>query len=116
MCKLLIEAGCDITHQDSAHKTAAFYAKKNGKNEVYDYLTAEMQKLKEQKKFSAQSAVVQLESRSKEEDKRIKKKAKAVEPAAAKIKASYKLVRMDEKGQVVELTEAEFNEWAKDYP
>ena len=39
-----------------------------------------------------------------------------MEPATAKIKAPYKLVRMDEKGQIVELTEAEFYEWAKDYP
>jgi ankyrin repeat protein len=46
MCKLLIEAGCDISHQDSSHKTAAFYAKKFGKNEVYEYLTNELQKIK----------------------------------------------------------------------
>lgn len=94
MCKHLIEAGCDVSHQDSSHKTAAFYAKKNGKNEVVDYLTAELQKLKEQKKFSALAVSQQIESRSKEEDKRMKKKIK-LEPAATKIKTPFKLVRMD---------------------
>lgn len=35
MSKILIEAGCDLAHQDSAHKMANHYAKKYGKNEVY---------------------------------------------------------------------------------
>jgi ankyrin repeat protein len=32
MCKMLIEAGCDISHQDSSHKMAGHYAKRYGKN------------------------------------------------------------------------------------
>lgn len=63
MCKALIDHGCDVTHQDSSHKTAAFYAKKFGKNEVYDYLANELQKVKEQKKVAM---VVQVESKSKD--------------------------------------------------
>jgi ankyrin repeat protein len=32
MCKILVEAGSDITILDSNHKTAAHYAKKYNKN------------------------------------------------------------------------------------
>jgi ankyrin repeat protein len=71
MCKLLIEAGCDISHQDSSHKTAAFYAKKFGKNEVYEYLTNELQKIK------------------------------SVESSTVKSKVFYKLVKTDDKGQSI---------------
>lgn len=46
MCKLLIQSGCDVSHQDNTHKTAAHYAKKNGKNDVYEYLNSELQKIK----------------------------------------------------------------------
>ena len=41
MCKILIDAGCDLSHQDSFHKLASHYAKKNQKNEVFDYLSTE---------------------------------------------------------------------------
>ena len=34
MCKILMEAGCDLTVQDTANKPAHHYAKKNGKTEV----------------------------------------------------------------------------------
>jgi hypothetical protein len=39
MCKILIEIGCDLSHQDTNHKFAGHYAKKYGKNEVFEYLT-----------------------------------------------------------------------------
>jgi hypothetical protein len=35
MCKILIEAGCDLALQDTNHKLASHYAKKYGKNEVF---------------------------------------------------------------------------------
>lgn len=31
MCKIMIEAGCDLALQDTLHKTAHHYAKRNGK-------------------------------------------------------------------------------------
>lgn len=39
MCKILIEAGCNLAQQDSSHKMANHYAKKYSKSDVYDYLT-----------------------------------------------------------------------------
>lgn len=102
MCKMLIERGCDVSHQDSTHKTAAFYAKKYGKNEVFDYLMNELQKMRELKKVLA---VPHNESKSKEEDKKLKKKRPTDAPVT---KTQYKLVRMDQKGNAVEFTEADF--------
>jgi hypothetical protein len=55
MCKILIEAGCDLSHQDSAHKMANHYSKKYGKNEVFEYITNEYQSLKDQKKIQTDS-------------------------------------------------------------
>lgn len=46
MCKILIEAGCDVLHVDSTNKNAAHYAKKFNNNEVYDYLSNEIQNMK----------------------------------------------------------------------
>ena len=40
MCKILVEAGCDILHADSTNKTAAHYAKKYNNNEVHEYLSS----------------------------------------------------------------------------
>jgi ankyrin repeat protein len=40
MCKVLIENGCDLSIQDSNGKMASYFARKNTKQEVYDYLTA----------------------------------------------------------------------------
>ena len=50
MCKILLEARCDLTIQDNLHKSAHHYAKKNGKTDVADYLFNEYQILKEQRK------------------------------------------------------------------
>ncbi len=55
MCKILIEAGCDIIHQDSNNKTAAHYAKKYNNNEVCEYLSNELQNVKEQRKLVGDS-------------------------------------------------------------
>lgn len=55
MCKILIEAGCDLSHQDSAHRMAAHYAKKYGKNETFQYLSNQYQNLKDQKKIQVDS-------------------------------------------------------------
>ena len=35
MCKILIDSGCDLSHQDSMNRMASHYAKKFGKNEVF---------------------------------------------------------------------------------
>jgi len=59
MCKILIDNGCDMTHQDNSQKTASHFAKKNGKMEVYEYLNSEYQKLKEQKKVVIQEGVIE---------------------------------------------------------
>jgi hypothetical protein len=55
MCRILIEAGCDLSLQDSSHKMASHYAKKYNKNEVFEYLTNEYQILKDQKKIQTDS-------------------------------------------------------------
>lgn len=92
MCKALIERGANVLHQDAAHKTAAIYAKKNDKNEVYEYLNAEIQKLK-----------------IKNDDKRKIKKP-------PQVKQQYKMMKSDEFGNAVEMTEADFEEFLKQYP
>ncbi len=55
MCKIIIEAGGDLSIQDTMHKMASHYAKKYGKNEVYQYLSNEYQHLKDQKKIQTDS-------------------------------------------------------------
>lgn len=52
MCKILVEAGCDIAHIDTANKMASHYAKKYTKNDTFDYLTSEFQNLKDQKRIT----------------------------------------------------------------
>ena len=92
MCKILIEKGTNVLQQDSNHKAAAFFAKKLEKNEVYEYLNSEVQKLK-----------------AKVDDKKLKKKA----PQA---KSQYKLVKSDNFGNVTELTDVDYQEFIKDNP
>lgn len=65
-------------------------------------MTNELQKIKEQKKVAVQPIG---ESKSKEEEKKLKKKKPVDAPVT---KVQYKLVRMDHKGNAVELTEADF--------
>lgn len=59
------------------------------------------------------SAQPHHESKSKEEDKKLKKKKPVDVPVT---KVQYKLVRMDAKGSASEFSEADFLEWVKDYP
>lgn len=40
MCKILIEAGCDLTYQDASNKNLQHYAKKSGKTDVVEYLAS----------------------------------------------------------------------------
>ena len=51
MCKVLIENGANVAHQDTQHKIASHYARKGGHMETFEYLTSEYQILKEQKKI-----------------------------------------------------------------
>lgn len=78
-----------MLHQDTSHKTAAHYAKKNEKNDVNDYLNAEIQKLK-------------LKN---DEKKKVKK--------VAQVKQPYKLVKSDEFGNTTDMTEADYVEFIK---
>ena len=50
MCKVLVESGCDLTMQDSSGKMASHLARKQNKQDVFDYHSAEYQLLKDQKK------------------------------------------------------------------
>ena len=77
MCKLLIERGANVLHQDTSHKTAASYAKKFEKNDVYEYLNNEAQKLK-----------------VKGGDK------KPVSKKVPQVKSQYKIVRSDKFGNI----------------
>ena len=90
MCKILIEAGCDLMIQDSLHKSAHHYAKKNNKTEVTEYLFNEYQALKELRK-------VQTDSRQDSNvEERVTKKNKKREGAVAiPSKTLYRLYRSD---------------------
>ncbi|CAD8135075.1 unnamed protein product [Paramecium pentaurelia] len=103
-CKLLIEAGCPINHQDNKKKTALYFAKQSQKKEVIDLITASMQKQKEdvpQKK---------AESVKGGEQKQNKKKQKEVP------KQQYKILHTDDKGQQRELTNEDFQQFQIQYP
>lgn len=72
MCKILIEAGCDISHQDLNHKNASHYAKRyNSSNDVYDYLSNELQNMKDNKRIGESKGL-----ESNQEDKNPKKNKK----------------------------------------
>jgi ankyrin repeat protein len=55
MCKLLVENGCDISIQDSAHKTAIHYAKTGSKAEVVDYLTSQLYKNRDKRRANTEA-------------------------------------------------------------
>ena len=40
MCKILIENGCKAAHLDTSKKNAMYFAKKNNRKDVVDYLTS----------------------------------------------------------------------------
>lgn len=117
MCRILVESGCDLSHLDSSHKMASHYAKKYGKNEVFDYLTAEYQNLKDQKKIQTES-----HQESNIEDRGlIKKKKREINLQGAlgstvNIRSDYRLYRSDVLGNSTEVTQAEFEELLDNYP
>ena len=78
MCKLLIERGANVLHQDTTHKTAASYAKKYEKNDVYEYLNNEVQKLKI--------------------------KGEKPKKKVPQVKSQFKLVKSDKFGNITDLT------------
>jgi hypothetical protein len=111
MCKIMIEAGCDLTLQDTLHKTAHHYAKRNGKTEVADYLFNEYQTLKEQRK-------IQTDSRQESNvEERTTKKSKAKrEGSGQPSKSQYRLYRSDAFGNANEVSTAEFEDLIANYP
>jgi len=100
MCKILIEAGCDLALQDTLHKTAHHYAKRNGKTDVADYLFNEYQTLKEQRK-------IQTDSRQESNiEERTTKKSKTKKDGGSSQpnKAQYRLYRSDAFGNANEVS------------
>ena len=104
MCKILIDAGCDLAHQDLTHKMASHYAKKSNKNEVYDYLSNEYQTLKDQKKIMTDSR-----QESVPEEKAIQKSKKKREmKEGGPVKIMYRLYRSDAFGNSTEVSQVEY--------
>lgn len=106
MCKILIEAGCDLSLQDSAHRMASHYAKKYAKNEVFQYLTNELQNLKDQRKIQTDS---RQESNIDEKGPIKKSKKRDVNQANnVPTKSMYRLYRCDNFGNANEVSLAEY--------
>ncbi|CAK85479.1 unnamed protein product (macronuclear) [Paramecium tetraurelia] len=103
-CKLLIEAGCPVNHQDNKKKTALYFAKQSQKKEVIDLITASMQKQKEDVHQKKEESV------KGGEQKQNKKKQKEVP------KQQYKILHTDDKGQQRELTNEDFQQFSIQYP
>ncbi|CAD8138801.1 unnamed protein product [Paramecium octaurelia] len=103
-CKLLIEAGCPVNHQDNKKKTALYFAKQSQKKEVIDLITASMQKQKEDVHQKKEESV------KGGEQKQNKKKQKEVP------KQQYKILHTDDKGQQRELTNDDFQQFSIQYP
>ncbi|CAD8044471.1 unnamed protein product [Paramecium primaurelia] len=103
-CKLLIDAGCPVNHQDNKKKTALYFAKQSQKKEVIDLITASMQKQKEDVHVKKEESV------KGGEQKQNKKKQKEVP------KQQYKILHTDDKGQQRELTNEDFQQFQIQYP
>ncbi|CAD8140172.1 unnamed protein product [Paramecium pentaurelia] len=103
-CRLLIDAGCPINHQDNKKKTALYFAKQSQKKEVIDLITASMQKQKEDVHVKKEESV------KGGEQKQNKKKQKEVP------KQQYKILHTDDKGQQRELTNEDFQQFQIQYP
>ncbi|CAD8053692.1 unnamed protein product [Paramecium sonneborni] len=103
-CKLLIDAGCPVNHQDNKKKTALYFAKQSQKKEVIDLITASMQKQKEDVHQKKEESV------KGGEQKQNKKKPKDVP------KQQYKILHTDDKGQQRELTNEDFQQFQIQYP
>jgi hypothetical protein len=111
MCKILIEAGSDLAHQDSSHKTAHHYSKKSQKPELIEYLTSEYQNLKDQRKILTDSR-----QESNVEERATKKAKKREGGPAVPLKAMYRLYRSDTFGNANEVSIAEYEELLANYP
>lgn len=105
MCKILIEAGCDLSVNDSAHKMAAHYAKKYSKNEVFDYLSQEYQNLKDQKKILGES---RQESNNDDKVPNRGKKKRELNAVPNIVKSNYRLYRSDALGNSNEVSQMEY--------
>lgn len=90
-----------MTIQDTLHKSAHHYAKKNQKTEVSDYLFNEYQTLKEQKKIQTDSR--QENSNVEERGSNLKKKTKREANSSAPAKSMYRLYRSDNLGNANEV-------------
>lgn len=102
MCKVLVESGCDLSIQDSSGKMASHMARKHNRQEVFEYLTAEYQILKDQKKLS-------LDGDSHQNlDKSGKNHKKKKEGQLSQNTVTYRLYRSDNIGNANEVTREEF--------
>lgn len=111
MCKALIERGADVTHTDNQGKTAIQYARKAKFNEVADYLSAELKRIKEVNKMNALSQSINEQSNG---DKNKKKKDEN-QPSRGN-KQTFKLVLINDKGELHDLTEEEVRQLVRDKP
>lgn len=103
MCKALVEAGCNVAHQDASHKMASHYAKKFGNNETYEYLSFELQNIKDAKKVPVES---KQESNNEDQQKLVKrKKRENLSVVTQQVKTSYRLYRADCLGNATELNQ-----------
>jgi hypothetical protein len=107
MCRLLIEKGADITHIDSSKKTAVDWARKNKFPETAEYLLNELRRYREVTKYS-------MASQSLEESNLEKRKKR--EENSKHIRQTYKIVQLNEKGELRDLTEEEVRQMAKCNP
>lgn len=98
MCKVLVESGCDLTIQDASGKMASHMARKHNKQEVFDYLTAQYQILKDQKKISLEGESHQNLEKS---GKNHKKKKDIQFPQNT---TTFRLYRSDNSGNASEIT------------
>lgn len=116
MCKVLVQNGCDLTITDTTNKMASHLAKKYNRMEVYDYLNAEYQALKEQKKAPVEQ---EPEPNQPQETKKpkAKKKDPPATPALPKSQTTvYRLYRSDNFGNANEVSYEEFEELMSQYP
>jgi hypothetical protein len=130
MCKLLVENGCDISIQDSAHKTAIHYAKTGSKAEVVDYLTSQLYKNRDKRRANTEAknhCTKPVEEKSAETSSNTtngktpavqkiqKKKDPPAPPTPPKIQ--YKLMKVSSSGGTpVEVPAEELREVYRTYP
>jgi hypothetical protein len=92
---------------------AAHYAKKYGKNEVFEYISQEYQNLKDQKKIQGDS---RQESNNDEKVHGRGKKKRELNAAPNIVKSNYRLYRSDALGNSNEVSLTEYEELLANYP